>query len=295
MMGGGGNSGGVSTLRSKWDRYQSPLCLLWYSSTTYYTSIWIITVPNYFDAPTVYTKLGVLFFHCCLAMVIYCYYFAWTIDPGAVPEQFRRNKETSQHSQNPLESDTRPFVERSKEGKLRFCTHCNSYKPDRAHHCRKCGRCVLKMDHHCPWTNSCVGFYNYKYLYLLLFWALVGITYVIIANFFDVYDTYLKESKTWTDYFIIFNYICSLFMEFSIGTLVLFHTGIAIKNLTTLEWMEKGRIDLSYSNVYDLGPTDNWVQIFGDNMFLWFFPTRRGVDGDGITFPTKESQPGFRV
>ena len=31
----------------------------------------------------------------------------------------------------------------------KYCDTCKSFKPNRAHHCRQCGVCVLKMDHHC--------------------------------------------------------------------------------------------------------------------------------------------------
>src|SRR5690348_9391031 len=72
--------------------------------------------------------------------------------------------------------------------KPRYCNHCKINKPDRTHHCRKCNRCILKMvppcpyylfgnnstsfqDHHCPFTRNCIGFYNYKFLITLLFWA----------------------------------------------------------------------------------------------------------------------------
>jgi len=46
-------------------------------------------------------------------------------------------------------------VGRMKTGKLwgkgvgRWCKKCEAWKPPRCHHCRKCGRCVLRMDHHC--------------------------------------------------------------------------------------------------------------------------------------------------
>ena len=30
----------------------------------------------------------------------------------------------------------------------------------RSYHCHKCGRCVLKMNHHCAWLNVCIGHYN---------------------------------------------------------------------------------------------------------------------------------------
>eukprot|EP00665_Eupelagonemidae_sp_cell47_P011567 gene11567-3871_t len=33
------------------------------------------------------------------------------------------------------------------------CTICRTYKPERAHHCRKCGVCILRYDHHCPWLG----------------------------------------------------------------------------------------------------------------------------------------------
>ncbi|CAM9444704.1 unnamed protein product [Ascophyllum nodosum] len=45
----------------------------------------------------------------------------------------------------------------------RFCRKCNAYKPVRAHHCSICRRCVVKMDHHCPWVNNCVGIGNHKF------------------------------------------------------------------------------------------------------------------------------------
>lgn len=35
--------------------------------------------------------------------------------------------------------------------RLQYCAICESFKAPRSHHCKKCDRCVMKMDHHCPW------------------------------------------------------------------------------------------------------------------------------------------------
>lgn len=32
----------------------------------------------------------------------------------------------------------------------RWCSKCECIKPPRAHHCSICGRCIDRMDHHCP-------------------------------------------------------------------------------------------------------------------------------------------------
>ncbi|KZW00426.1 zf-DHHC-domain-containing protein [Exidia glandulosa HHB12029] len=44
----------------------------------------------------------------------------------------------------------------------RWCRRCWAPKPERAHHCSICDRCVLKMDHHCPWMGGrCIGHRTY--------------------------------------------------------------------------------------------------------------------------------------
>lgn len=37
------------------------------------------------------------------------------------------------------------------DGRPIWCSACENWKPDRAHHCREVERCVRKMDHFCPW------------------------------------------------------------------------------------------------------------------------------------------------
>lgn len=37
-----------------------------------------------------------------------------------------------------------------------MCSICQTYKPDCAHHCRICNRCISRMDHHCKLECACV-------------------------------------------------------------------------------------------------------------------------------------------
>ena len=41
-------------------------------------------------------------------------------------------------------------------------------------------KCVLDMDHYCPWMNNCVGRRNYRYFILYLIYMVVGCVFVIV-------------------------------------------------------------------------------------------------------------------
>ena len=55
------------------------------------------------------------------------------------------------------------YLDKNENRKRKYCLVCHLFKPERCHHCSKCERCVLGMDHHCPWLLSCIGYYNRKF------------------------------------------------------------------------------------------------------------------------------------
>jgi hypothetical protein len=63
-----------------------------------------------------------------------------------------------------------------------FCEPCRNWRPARAHHCSRCKRCVLLMDHHCVWIGQCVGANNLRYFF----------AYVLATFALSVYGLYIS-------------------------------------------------------------------------------------------------------
>ena len=82
-------------------------------------------------------------------LAIYAHFKAMTTDPGAVPpdaeplDEADANKNSLDLENGHPSSD--PQKPTPRKGR-RLCRRCNAFKPQRAHHCSICKRCIIKMD-----------------------------------------------------------------------------------------------------------------------------------------------------
>ncbi|ANQ08281.1 Palmitoyltransferase [Plasmodium coatneyi] len=109
-----------------------------------------------------------------------CYYWSFIKfsfnNPGYVDTTWEANAE-----ENNIPIEKRK-IRNYTPNKYTICDKCNFLvRPERAHHCRSCKRCVLKMDHHCPWIGTCVGERNLKFFFLFLFYGLLTTLYIAIT------------------------------------------------------------------------------------------------------------------
>lgn len=92
------------------------------------------------------------------------------------------------------------------------CRTCHILKPARSKHCSICKRCISKLDHHCIFINSCVGYHNQRYFVLLLlttgiltvYATKVGLSLLSSQIFMHLPKWNLLGSGfTWSEYFQI--------------------------------------------------------------------------------------------
>jgi hypothetical protein len=81
-----------------------------------------------------------------LSNIVFHYYMVCTTDPGSP-----LNDSGGDWGQ-PMGCDD------ARSGDRSICKKCNCIKPERAHHCSVCKRCIKKFDHHCPckFDSGCI-------------------------------------------------------------------------------------------------------------------------------------------
>ncbi|NXA14896.1 ZDHC2 Palmitoyltransferase, partial [Sapayoa aenigma] len=170
---------------------------------------------------------------------------------------------------------------------IRYCDRCHLVKPDRCHHCSVCDKCILKMDHHCPWVNNCVGFSNYKFFLLFLAYSLVYCLFIAATDlqyFIKFWTNGLPDTQA--KFHIMFLFFAAAMFSVSLSSLFGYHCWLVSKNKSTLEVFRapifRHRTD---KNGFSLGFSKNLRQVFGDEKKYWLLPVFSSL-GDGCSFPT---------
>jgi hypothetical protein len=91
-----------------------------------------------------------------------------------------------------IPDDVRERVSKEYKVELKRCDKCYVVRTPRVHHCSVCKGCVMKMDHHCPWINNCVGQFNQKFFIQFCYYCFIGCTQ---AAFITVYYLIYRHKK----------------------------------------------------------------------------------------------------
>ncbi|CAE7219878.1 PFA4, partial [Symbiodinium sp. CCMP2592] len=167
----------------------------------------------------------------------------------------------------------------------RWCDSCQQWKPPRAHHSKRLGQCVLRMDHYCVITENIIGQRNHGYFVLMVIFGNVGLLYALIFvaktvhlawqpywALYGKFATYARQRGSYYQWLLmgghlhvlkaLLGYEVPLLLVLTVFSLILLgpllrHVGLALRGTTVLEDMGHGdAIDLPGTKVLPLRPGD---------------------------------------
>ncbi|CAE7389881.1 PFA4 [Symbiodinium sp. CCMP2456] len=167
----------------------------------------------------------------------------------------------------------------------RWCDSCQQWKPPRAHHSKRLGQCVLRMDHYCVITENIIGQRNHGYFVLMVIFGNMGLLYALIFvaktvhlawqpywALYSKFATYAQQRGSYYQWLLmgghlhvlkaLLGYEVPLLLVLTVVSLILLgpllrHVGLALRGTTVLEDMGHGdAIDLPGTKVLPLRPGD---------------------------------------
>lgn len=121
-----------------------------------------------------------------------------------------------------------------------YCLTCRAGKPVRSKHCRFCKRCIAKFDHHCPWTNNCIGAGNHRVFTLYLLSTTTGALLYVKASFNYLSSLIQSKEPAWSSYKTMqcFQWIAHAYQAAPLSTLfgyIVLSAGFGLCILTTIQ------------------------------------------------------------
>lgn len=183
-----------------------------------------------------------------------------------------------------------------------FCASCEAISPPRSWHCPICDVCVLKRDHHCIFSGSCVGHANHRYFIMLLvhlfistvfstiynsyyLWFAHGVDYRNLVSFVNmIFPVAVLMFESSMKQYYLFIYLILFIGSLFTGALLFYYWNL-ISNGVVVH--EKNKQTFSY----DMGFKENWKVVMGDKYYLtWISPLIQSTPThDGINWEPVET------
>ncbi|KAL5032423.1 hypothetical protein BDV3_000992 [Batrachochytrium dendrobatidis] len=193
-----------------------------------------------------------------------------------------------------------PILSDLEEPLIRRCRKCTLPKPARAHHCTICKRCIMKMDHHCPWIHNCVGIFNHEYFYLFLVYTTVATTYFSCLSMGAAWRVFSGKDDAIVielEPVFILAFLMSTVMSPLLFGFVAWHSWLIGTGQTSIEHLVNQDLSSSYDingesfiNEYDLGTIRNFKEFFGISSsrqwWMVLIPMRHISQGNGLYYRT---------
>ncbi|CAH0384496.1 unnamed protein product [Bemisia tabaci] len=230
-------------------------CLIMYAE---FVVTLVILLPSPYP---VYSYINLVIFQIFTFLAFVSHLRAMFTDPGAVPKG----------------NATKELIQQMgfRDGQLIYkCPKCCSIKPERAHHCSVCQRCIRKMDHHCPWVNNCVGENNQKYFVLFTFYiAVISIhaLFLCVNQFITCVHSEWRECSSYSPPATV---ILLLFLAFEALLFAIF-TAVMLGTQLQAIWNDETGIEQLKKEEARWVKKSRWKSlqaVFGRFSLAWFSP-----------------------
>ena len=149
---------------------------------------------------------------------------------------------------------------------IRFCQKCDEFKPNRVYHCKECGKCIIKKDHHNFILGKCVDIFNFKYYFLTLLYTNLYLFYNIYFSFKPFYVIFPNDEVN----IFLFSAFLLSFLGQAIMLIIFFviwcfHVFTIYQGKTSFEYLSKRPFFINKKRMKKL----NFLE-----RLVWFIPMK---------------------